>query len=105
MSVFPLYDHLSSEKHPDVSLAAKEREELLKGLKKLDHNGTELVYALIFVHSMKTNGTSKTKVPYDGEYIEDKKTAQFVLTELPSVLQRILLSFVRLHNKTTTTTT
>jgi hypothetical protein len=100
MSGFPLYDNLIKDL-PKKDLSVKEKEEFIKNIKKINMDGLELVYALIFLYS-EQNEEKLESVPYDGhkEDIEEGiSTFSWVYTQFPIKLRRLLSVFVKIHLK------
>lgn len=95
MSEFPLYDSLSKN-IPKNDLSVAEKGTFIKRFEKIDHEGHELVYALIRMYQMVNNeqNTSFT-LPYNGKYINNN--ISFSLDGLPIPLKHILYKFLSVH--------
>lgn len=95
MSKFPLYDSLSKN-IPTTDLTVSQKKTFIKRLEKIDHEGRELVYALIRMYQMENNeeNTSFT-LPYNGKYVNNN--ISFDLDGLPVPLKQILLKFLSAH--------
>ena len=95
MSKFPLYDSLSKN-IPETDLTVSQKKLFIKRLDKIDHEGHELVYALIRMYQMENNeeNTSFT-LPYNGKFIDND--ISFDLNSLPIPLKQILSNFLSAH--------
>ena len=95
MSEFPLYDSLSKN-IPETDLSVSDKRAFIKRLEKIDHQGHELVYAVIRMYQMVHNeqNTSFT-LPYNGKYINND--ISFDLDEFPIPLKQILAKFLAVH--------
>ena len=99
MSNFPLYDSLCHDL-PTEELTAKEKDEFMKLIKKVDQLGYELIYALIRVYQFEnTDERNSCTLPFGGKYIENNDIT-FHLDDIPLALRHILLKFLRLHINT-----
>ena len=97
MSKFPLYDSLNTNvKNKDLTVLHKK--DFIKKINILDHNGHELIYALIRIYQMENeeDNTSFT-LPYNGSYIN--KDMKFEMSNLPHKLKHILYKFIKVHLK------
>ena len=95
MSKFPLYDILSKN-IPITKLNTTQKKSFIKRIEKIDHEGYELIYALVKMYQTENNedNTSFT-LPYNGKYVNNNMT--FDLDEIPGNLQRILYKFLGVH--------
>lgn len=95
MSEFPLYDSLSKN-IPETDLSFSEKRAFIKRFEKIDHEGHELVYAVIRMYQMVNNeqNTSFT-LPYNGKYINND--ISFDLDGFPIPLKQILAKFLSVH--------
>lgn len=100
MSGFPLYDNLIK----DISkkdLSVKEKEKFVENISKINMDGIELIYVLIYMYSEQNEDSDdSTKVPYNGykDVNEDgTNTFSWVFTQFPIKLRRLLSLFVNIH--------
>ena len=100
MSGFPLYDNLIK----DISkkdLSVKEKEKFVENISKINMDGIELIYVLIYMYSEQNEDSAdSTKVPYNGykDVNEDgTNTFSWVFTQFPIKLRRLLSLFVNIH--------
>jgi hypothetical protein len=99
MSNFPLYNTLNTD-IPTKDLQAKQKDELVKKIKKIDKSGSELIYALIRTYQMENSDDISTfKLPYGGKFDEDNNIV-FNVLHFPIPLRYILHKFVLLHTNT-----
>lgn len=96
MNKFPLYDNMKKGVSKK-DLKIKEKEDFIEKIKNIDHNGAELIYALITSYNMETSKSKKKLIPYQGEY--DGKKISFDLEEFPLMLKQILYKFLNIHLK------
>lgn len=95
MSGFPLYDSLSKT-IPEVDLSTSEKKSFIKCFEKIDHEGHELVYALIRMYQMVNNEQNMSfTLPYDGKFINND--ISFNLDRFPITLKQILAKFLSVH--------
>lgn len=98
MSVFPLYDNLSSDLSPDVDdLTNKEKELIIRYIKKnTDTTVFERMYALIRCYQLQQS-KDISMIPFDGKVV--KNNIQFDLEKMPYPLKHILYKFCILEMK------
>lgn len=97
MSKYPFYDILN-QKIKDKDLTHKQKTDLIKKISKLDQDGKELLYAIIKIHSLKTNESFSTfKIPFSGTY--NNNSVQFNLENFSYPLKQIIFKFVPMHLK------
>lgn len=98
MSNFPLYDRLANDvKNKDLTI--KQKDDFVKKIKKIDSNGTELIYALIRVFQLEdSDGINSFKIPYGGTH--NGSDIIFDLNDLPNKLKQILYKFIKIHHNT-----
>lgn len=95
---FPLYDNLKNiSKKRDLTVAQKKK--FINNIRKIDHDGHELIYALIHTHQItQEEGPTSFTLPYRGYRTgNNNEDIQFDLDELPIKLRHILHKFVMIH--------
>ena len=94
---FPLYDRLSKNVI-NKELTLKEKNYFLESIKKIDINGSELIYVLIKFHSI-NNNLYLNSIPFDGKQnlINNCYDISWSLSKLPNKLKQILLNFLKMH--------
>ena len=98
MANFPLYDNLNVNlKNKD--LLVREKTDFITKINKIDHDGIELIYALIKVHYIKNKEDQDQEyaLPYEGKYVEGDM--KFDLDNFPTDLKQILYKFIDRHMK------
>lgn len=96
MSNFPLYTTLNNNV-PNKDLTITQKNELIRRVKKLNHETHELVYALIKCYFLDNEDDDSFVIPYKGVLAKDR--IDFDLLKLPVKLRQILYKFVTIHNK------
>ena len=97
MSNFPLYDTLLKDTTCD-DLTTKEKNDFMDKIKKIDDNGSELIYVLVTMYNLENSEDKSTfKIPYGGKYVDNDLT--FNLNDFPFQLKQILYKFLILHMK------
>ena len=107
---FLLYDQLYEQNKSAPKLSTAELTEMMGILRKLDRTGMDLVFVLVRVHSLRNNESKVFDIPYKGEKINEVKKddekgmfgeksfdVKFDVRQFPTVLQRILLNFAKMH--------
>jgi len=98
---FPLYDNLSSN-IPETDLTAKEKEGVIKQIKKFDADIHNRIYALIRCHQLQ-NSRDISFIPYDGKVIRSTNSVtnnvSFDLEKLPISLKHIIHRFCNIESK------
>ena len=96
MSNFPLYDTLIKEVS-DQDLSTEQKDEFISKVKKIDHSGAELIYAIIRTYQMdKCDDRSFFKLPFEGKY--QKNDIKFNLETMPFPLKQMLYTFISKHS-------
>lgn len=104
MSGFPLYDNLIKDL-PKKDLTVKQKTEFVTNINKIDEDGRELVYALIYYYYI--NNETKhddTNPPYKGISTENENQNQnrditWNLANFPIKLRLLLYNFMSMHIK------
>ena len=99
MSDFPLYTNLiSGVKSKDLTV--KEKEQFISMVQKLDENGKELFYVLIY-HFAKNNCVPEItqEIPFNGTKKVDRENADISwdLNAFPVKLKQLLFKFLNKH--------
>jgi hypothetical protein len=101
---FFLYDQLFEQNKTLQKLTSTETIEAIRLLRKLDKAGTDIVFVLIRVHSLRNNECKNFfDIPFKGEKLNevyaDKNTfdVKFDFKNIPPTLQRILYCFAKRH--------
>ena len=100
---FYLYRDLmkqATSKTNKLRLDSDEIDELLRGIKQLDHEGHKILFVLIRMHSMQNNNAKLFDLPYSAKKLREFKEEsdfEFDLRNIPNTLQRMLLLFCRMH--------
>ena len=103
MNFFPLYNNLIKD-IPKKDITAKQKDEIIKNISKIDDNTKELIYVLIQFYC-NNNEKTKNNIPYNGNKKEsiNKNVGIYDITwnlaELPIPLRQILYKFISLHMK------
>lgn len=92
----PLYDMLLKDIDKSKRFKKNDTIELADNIKKCDENGKNLIYILIRYFQIQ-NGGVETEMPYKSTY--EHKNFSFSISELPSLLKKILLAFTITHLK------
>lgn len=93
MSNLPIYDILYNSSL-DKDLSDSEKEEFIKIIKKIDLEGSEILYAIIRVFQV-NHMDHCNNVPYSGKIL--KSGIKFDLDDFPNKLKQMLFSFVKKH--------
>jgi hypothetical protein len=99
LTTYPLYDRLYQNTN-NIKLQQLEVKQLLKNISELDHTGKEHVYLIIRIYSLRNSSCGVFELPYSIKKQENqtgKYDIQFDLIQLPVDLQRMLLSFTKMH--------
>ncbi len=105
---FPLYDLLlkkcnklieEDSKNKDISI--EEVREMIDSIQRLDKEKMEHVFVIIRVHSLRNEKAKVFDVPFNGERINMSQTGEgdikFDIRNMPPMLRRMLLEFVRMN--------
>ena len=94
-SDFPLYENLKKEEFKELS--EEEKDNLFEKIKSISEEKQEIIYALIKAFYMEENKQfiSKDELPYGGKIL--KQRIKFNLDQIPSKLQYILQSYIKLN--------
>lgn len=96
---FPLYNDLVRD-IKSKELTSKERNEFLTMIEKLDENGKELFYVLVFYYFSQSKQDNLFIFPYEGTYIKHQPECVDVswdLNKFPPKLKQILYKFLMKH--------
>lgn len=105
MSSFPLYDNLKKDL-VKKDLTAKQKQDLLDNIIKLDNNTKEIIYVLIQyystdVDSNKDSNKDSNIIPYNAiqKSTENKELfdISWSITDIPIPLRQMLYKFITLH--------
>lgn len=98
---FPLYDNLSIN-IPEIDITNKEKEMIVKSIKKFDTSIHERIYALIRCHQLQ-NSKDISLLPYDGKAAKSTGNTTtnitFDLEKFPKDLKHIIHRFCVIENK------
>ena len=94
---FPLYTSILEQIDDDVldtTLTNEQKTEFSEFIKISDNNVHELTYILLKIHQIKSDGISKTSLPFNGK--EQKAGLKFDIDNCPLKLQHILIKFMKM---------
>lgn len=93
----PIYDILYNESN-DEELTQIQKDDFLKIIKKVDSEGSELIYAIIKTYYLQNfNGEHNTNYLYGAKFL--KCSIKFDLDEFPNKLKNMLFVFINKHIK------
>jgi hypothetical protein len=105
---FPLYDLLLKKcnklieedpKNKDISI--EEVREMIEGIHTFDKEKMEHVFVIVRIHSLRNEKAKVFDVPFSGERINMSQTGEgdvkFDVRNMPPILRRMLLEFVRMN--------
>jgi hypothetical protein len=103
MSSFPLYDNLKKDL-VKKDLTAKQKQELLDNIIKLDNNTKEIIYVLIQYYSTDVDSNKDSNIiPYNAieKSTENKELfdISWSITDIPIPLRQMLYKFITLHKQ------
>ena len=103
MSSFPLYDNLKKDL-VKKDLTAKQKQELLDNIIKLDNNTKEIIYVLIQYYNTDVDSNKDSNViPYNAiqKSTENKELfdISWSITDIPIPLRQMLYKFITLHKQ------
>jgi hypothetical protein len=103
MSSFPLYDNLKKDL-VKKDLTAKQKQELLDNIIKLDNNTKEIIYVLIQYYSIDVDSNKDSNIiPYNAieKSTENKELfdISWSITDIPIPLRQMLYKFITLHKQ------
>lgn len=100
---FPLYDNLSLD-IPETDITKKEKDFIIKQIKKFDITVHERIYALIRCHQLH-HSKDISPIPYDGKTSKINNTGSnninisFDIEKLPVFLRHILKKFCKMETQ------
>lgn len=93
----PIYDILYNESE-DVDLEQKEKDEFIQLVKKIDIEGSEIIYAIIKIYYLQNfNGEQNINYLYGAKFL--KCSIKFDIDEFPHKLKHMLFKFIKKHIK------
>lgn len=91
---FPLYDILL-ERTKDPRFQAIDTIRVCRTLSDLPIEHAEIIYALILHHEiLHSKGVRFRNVPYNGNVLGQGKGVHFTITNLPPILQQIIILYI-----------
>ena len=105
---FPLYDLLIKKCHKMIEADPKNKDinieevrEMIDGIHTFNKEQMEHVFVIIRVHSLRNEKAKVFDVPFSGERINASQTGdgdvKFDIRNMPPILRRMLLEFVRMN--------
>lgn len=99
MSLFPLFDQLYRETD-NKDLSTSQKKTFLTKMEKIDHEGMQLLFALITMYQEKTDECNRTLIPYGGKKTGTKIVdIEYCMDTIPNHLRQIIHKFTLMHIK------
>jgi len=96
MTTFPLYDNIENKLPKWIDdLSFEQKDFVISHIEHLSQTQFELIYALIRCYQVNNDEPEACIIPYGGKKL--KKGIKFDFEKLPTRLQHILHSFLKLH--------
>jgi hypothetical protein len=91
--------------HEDLSkgdISIEEVREMIDGIHRFEKDQMEHVFVIIRIHSLRNEKTQVFDTPYKGEKVKNFSSEEgdikFDVRDMPPILRRMLLEFVRMNN-------